>query len=150
MSDYFAIAFIKKAINKQLFLRRRTRSLELGGCQWWQVGTVERRQRCRLECYPDIIRDIIQLQSCRHFFANGCARCRGRDMIQHITEYRFCKPFDRGTAEVQVVLRAIKFQGNDSVSFYGTIRYIMRLLSQTHYFKPNTLKRHTSWLLFSG
>ena len=33
----------------------------------------------------------------------------------------------------QVVLRAIKFQENDSVSFYGTIRYIMRLWFQTQY-----------------
>jgi len=37
------------------------------------------------------------------------------------------KLFDRDEAEVQVVLRAIKAQENDSVSFYGTIRYIMRL-----------------------
>ena len=35
-------AFIKTTISKQLFLWRRTRSLKLGGRQWWGVGTVGR------------------------------------------------------------------------------------------------------------
>ena len=37
-------------------------------------------------------------------------------------QYGFYKLLDRGAAEVQVVLRAIKVQENDSASFYGTIR----------------------------
>ena len=42
ISDRLSFALIKTAINKQLFLRRRTRPLELGGRQWWWVGTVRR------------------------------------------------------------------------------------------------------------
>ena len=47
--------------------------------------------------------------------------------VPYTTEYGFCKPFDRDVAEVQVELRAIKVEENHSVSFYGTIRYVMRL-----------------------
>ena len=39
----------------------------------------------------------------------------------------FGKFFDRDVAGIQVVLRAMRVQESDSVSFYGTIRYIMRL-----------------------
>ena len=39
--DGITIAFIKMAIIEQLTLRKkRIRALELGGCQWWRIGTV--------------------------------------------------------------------------------------------------------------
>ena len=47
--------------------------------------------------------------------------------VLYTTEYGFCKPFGRDVAEVRVLLRAIKVEENHSVSFYGTIRYVMRL-----------------------
>ena len=65
-----------------------------------------------------------------------CAVCR------EVNE--FGKLFDRDAAQVQVVLRAIKVQENDSVSMvqYDT--------SCAYDFKPNTWKRHTSWLLIKA
>ena len=47
--------------------------------------------------------------------------------VPYTTEYGFCKPFDRDVVQVQVVLRAIRAEESHSVSFYGTIRYVMRL-----------------------
>ena len=41
--DGITIASIKTAINEQLISRKkRIHELELGGCQWWQIGTVGR------------------------------------------------------------------------------------------------------------
>ena len=61
ISDYLFITIIKTAVDKQLFLRRHTRSLELkSGHQWWRVGTFGRGQQCRLGYYPNARRDIVQ------------------------------------------------------------------------------------------
>ena len=49
----------KIVVHKQLFLRRRTRSLEISGNQWWQVGTVRRGGRCRLGCCADTLCDVL-------------------------------------------------------------------------------------------